>query len=774
MPFQNSSKNKALGNIKLPNEVFKRGEKALAKELSKSAGIRKEIKAILGNAVTGVLYVPDTNDSVLFISEAGEEPSYLGTLPKIGIPEKLIIPRQPIRVRKTASGSFEYVGIDTDTAQVFNEGDSDAIDQSPVSQSQFDFASLQPFTGMTATVKGFIKADAVIPDTQTADFSASPLDTLSNPIDIPTTANRAIGVLVQVDPTTGVLSYKQSSELASSISLPQAYRNNLLPLRDTGKFRMGYIKLANGITQLDYASVWSCAEFFPASGVTGGGSSTDTAIALWDGTTGTLLKNSSVLIDSNANLTALGSMAFVASTELTIASGAITITQGFHRIDTEANAASDDLDTINGGTTNRLLYIRAEDGARTVVVRHNGGGSGNIRTPNGASISLDETYKFLLLAYDATLSLWNVIGGGGLGGSTGAIDDSILRANGTGGATVQAGSGVTVSDAGLFSGGNWSLNSNYFDFGTPLSVPIAASGINSNAIGVSRNFVLRANSGTVDDFLGFDGALPIGTIILFTARVGDTLTLKHNDAGATNKLFLASAADYVLTENNPIAFTQRSSTVLAEFAWSASGGGVVDLTTDVTGVLPIANGGTNGATATAGFDNLAPTTTKGDLVVHNGTDNVRLPVGSNYTRPRANSADSEGIDWIATSVIANKTYKFGSDQTTTSTTHVDVDATNAAITATLIGNGYALVRFSFRAFKQTAGSGYFRITDGTLNGDETEVTFTAGTPIINEVSWIFPTTAGSTTYKLQFRSSNANSVLLSSTLAVGMQIMEVS
>ena len=43
---------------------------------------------------------------------------------------------------------------------------------------------------------------------------------------------------------------------------------------------------------------------------------------------------------------------------------------------------------------------------------------------------------------------------------------------------------------------------------------------------------------------------------------------------------------------------------------------------------PISGGGTGATTAVAAFDNLAPTTTVGDLVAHDGTDNVRLPVGA--------------------------------------------------------------------------------------------------------------------------------------------------
>lgn len=44
--------------------------------------------------------------------------------------------------------------------------------------------------------------------------------------------------------------------------------------------------------------------------------------------------------------------------------------------------------------------------------------------------------------------------------------------------------------------------------------------------------------------------------------------------------------------------------------------------------VSVANGGTGQTTATAAFDALAPTTTQGDLIYHNGTDNVRLAKGT--------------------------------------------------------------------------------------------------------------------------------------------------
>lgn len=67
----------------------------------------------------------------------------------------------------------------------------------------------------------------------------------------------------------------------------------------------------------------------------------------------------------------------------------------------------------------------------------------------------------------------------------------------------------------------------------------------------------------------------------------------------------------------------------------------------VTGALAIGNGGTGQTTQTAAFDALAPTTTKGDLIVSNGTDNIRLPVGTNNYVLTADSAEASGVKWAA-------------------------------------------------------------------------------------------------------------------------------
>lgn len=152
-------------------------------------------------------------------------------------------------------------------------------------------------------------------------------------------------------------------------------------------------------------------------GTIGGSSgSTDNRLIRADGTGGSTIQSSGITVDDSANMSGINTLGLVDAVELTIASGAITRTAGYHRIDTEGDASTDDLDTISGGTAGQKLILRAENTARTVVIRHAGGGTGNIRTYDTNSISLDETYKAVELIYDGTN--WLVIGVTSSGGAT--------------------------------------------------------------------------------------------------------------------------------------------------------------------------------------------------------------------------------------------------------------------------------------------------------------------------------------------------------------------
>ncbi len=82
--------------------------------------------------------------------------------------------------------------------------------------------------------------------------------------------------------------------------------------------------------------------------------------------------------------------------ELTIASGAVTIFQDFHTIDTESDASTDNLDTLNGGYSGQVIVLRAADSTHTVVLTD---GVGNMSL--AGSFSLNNIQDTISLINDA-------------------------------------------------------------------------------------------------------------------------------------------------------------------------------------------------------------------------------------------------------------------------------------------------------------------------------------------------------------------------------------
>lgn len=105
-------------------------------------------------------------------------------------------------------------------------------------------------------------------------------------------------------------------------------------------------------------------------------------------------------MDLRSAVAAIGeALKFDDATELTIDTGEVTVTQSNHTIDTEADASSDNLDTISGSVANTLYLIKPASAARTVVIRH---AQDNIYCPHGKNISLAEATDWALLVSDGT------------------------------------------------------------------------------------------------------------------------------------------------------------------------------------------------------------------------------------------------------------------------------------------------------------------------------------------------------------------------------------
>jgi hypothetical protein len=88
--------------------------------------------------------------------------------------------------------------------------------------------------------------------------------------------------------------------------------------------------------------------------------------------------------------------------ELTISSGAITVTHSVHTVDTEADAATDDLDTITGISNSDILILEPADSTRDIVVKH---GTGNIYLDGGVDFTMDHIRDKIVLIRRS--GVWN-------------------------------------------------------------------------------------------------------------------------------------------------------------------------------------------------------------------------------------------------------------------------------------------------------------------------------------------------------------------------------
>ena len=87
-----------------------------------------------------------------------------------------------------------------------------------------------------------------------------------------------------------------------------------------------------------------------------------------------------------------------------IVSGVITATNTYQTTDTEASAATDDLNTINGGIDGELLILSGASSTRVVTVKHN---IDNVRLDGAADFAMTSGPRSrLTLQYDSRVSQW--------------------------------------------------------------------------------------------------------------------------------------------------------------------------------------------------------------------------------------------------------------------------------------------------------------------------------------------------------------------------------
>ena len=85
--------------------------------------------------------------------------------------------------------------------------------------------------------------------------------------------------------------------------------------------------------------------------------------------------------------------------DATIATGAVTYSNSYMRLDTESAAASDDLDTVSGGNVGDMLIIQSTANARNVVLKD---GTGNLALQGNIDFTLDDTSDKIILVKNST------------------------------------------------------------------------------------------------------------------------------------------------------------------------------------------------------------------------------------------------------------------------------------------------------------------------------------------------------------------------------------
>ena len=200
------------------------------------------------------------------------------------------------------------------------------------------------------------------------------------------------------------------------------------------------------------------------------------------------------------------------------------------------------------------------------------------------------------------------------------------------------------------------------DLGTPSAVNLTnatglpTSGITGLGTGVAT--ALANNVGSSGAFTTFNGAMGTPSSITLTNASGMPLSgvtgLGTNVATALG-VAVGSSGAFVTTSGSGATGTWNidilgnAGTVTNGVVTTGSYANPSWITSlaasKLTGSIPISAGGTGQSDKTSAFDALAPSTTKGDVIAHTGTDNVRVPVGADGQVLIADSTQTTGVKW---------------------------------------------------------------------------------------------------------------------------------
>jgi hypothetical protein len=308
----------------------------------------------------------------------------------------------------------------------------------------------------------------------------------------------------------------------------------------------------------------------------------------------------------------------VAARSLTAPAAGITVTNGDGVSGNPTLVLANDLAAVEGiATTGFVRRTGVDTWSASAIV------DGDL--PSALS---GKTYNALTLTANAT----GFSVSGGTSSKTLTVSNSITLA-GTDGTT------VTLPAT----SGTVALNNQTMFIGTTSvainrsSGSLSLTGVNIDGAAGSATTATTATKAT--NLVGGNGTTLLGAIGYQSAA--DTTTLLSPNTTAT-KQFLSmtgtgtngAAPAWSAVSKSDVGLSAVENTALSTWAGSSN---LTTLGTVGTGTwnattISIAKGGTGATTALTAFDALAPTTTLGDVIYHDGTDNVRLAGNTSTTR----------------------------------------------------------------------------------------------------------------------------------------------
>ena len=222
--------------------------------------------------------------------------------------------------------------------------------------------------------------------------------------------------------------------------------------------------------------------------------------------------------------------------------------------------------------------------------------------------------------------------------TTGVVGASVVLLDGAenvGGDAAVVGGNITVGTTGSKAGDviikAGDVESSETDEGTAGSIQlVAGSGFEE-----SGHITLR---------VGENNALNVNQNLAF----GVGAAVNYGNSGQA----LVSAGDGAAPDWQDVVNSVEVTSSEGDFTIDPTGPQTGDVSIDlVLNTVPIEKGGTGQTDKTAAFDALSPLTTKGDIVVFDGTNNVRLPVGLDNQVLIASSSSVNGLEWVTTRVL---------------------------------------------------------------------------------------------------------------------------